>query len=54
MTAMADFDLVIRGSRVITRAGEVPRCVAVRGGVVVAIEPLQAELEGVQAARASG
>ena len=39
---MADFDLVIRGKRVITRAGEVPRCIAVRDGVVVAIEPLEA------------
>ena len=45
---MAEFDLVIRGRRVITRAGEVPRCVAVRDGVVVAIEPLEAELAGVQ------
>jgi allantoinase len=43
---MADFDLVIRGKRVITRAGEVPRCIAVRDGVVVAIEPLEAALEG--------
>src|SRR6187399_559190 len=33
---MADFDLVLRGRRVITRAGEVPRCIAVRDGVVVA------------------
>ena len=45
---MADFDLVLRGRRVITRAGEVPRCVAVRDGVVVAIEPLEAGLEGDQ------
>jgi allantoinase len=45
---MADFDLVIRGKRVITRAGEVPRCIAVRDGVVVAIEPLEARLEGEQ------
>ena len=43
---MAEYDLVIRGSRIITRAGEVPRCVAVRDGVVVAIEPLEARLEG--------
>ena len=42
---MADFDLVLRGRRVITRAGEVPRCVAVRDGVVVAIEPLESRLE---------
>ena len=45
---MADFDLVFRGRRVITRAGEVPRCVAVRDGVVVAIEPLESRLEGAQ------
>ena len=45
---MADFDLVIRGPRVITKAGEVPRCIAVRDGVVVAIEPMEAELEGQQ------
>ena len=45
---MAAFDLIIRGRRVITRAGEVPRCVAVRDGVVVAIEPLESRLEGTQ------
>ena len=45
---MADFDLVIRGRRVITRAGEVPRCIAVRDGVVVAIEPLESRLEGAE------
>ncbi len=45
---MADFDLVVRGSRIITRAGEVSRCIAVRDGVVVAIEPLNADLEGEQ------
>jgi len=27
---MAEFDLVIRGRRVLTRAGEVRRCIAVR------------------------
>jgi allantoinase len=43
---MSDYDLVIRGRRVITKAGEVPRCVAVRDGVVVAIEPLEARLSG--------
>src|SRR6478735_5093917 len=42
---MADFDLVLRGRRVITRAGEVARCIAVRDGVVVAIEPLESRLE---------
>src|SRR6476469_2589459 len=45
---MADFDLVIRGRRVVTRAGEVPRCIAVRDGVVVAIEPLDSRLEGAE------
>src|SRR5919107_843718 len=45
---MADFDLVFRGRRVITRAGEVPRCIAVRDGVVVAIEPLESRLEGAE------
>jgi len=48
LIAMAEFDLVIRGRRVITRAGEVARCVAVRDGVVVAIEPWESELAGVQ------
>ena len=45
---MADFDLVIRGKRVITRAGEVPRCIGVRDGVVVAVEPLESRLEGAE------
>ena len=45
---MAEFDLVIRGRRVLTRAGEVRRCVAVRDGVVVTIEPLEAALQGEQ------
>jgi allantoinase len=45
---MADFDVVIRGSRVVTRAGEVPRCIGVRDGMVVAIEPMEAQLEGLQ------
>jgi allantoinase len=45
---MADFDLVFRGGRVITRAGEVARCVAVRDGVVVAVEPLESRLEGAE------
>lgn len=36
---MADYDLVIRGSRVITGAGERACCVAVRDGAVAALEP---------------
>ncbi|HWM56322.1 MAG TPA: allantoinase AllB [Pseudonocardia sp.] len=43
---MSEFDLVIRGRRVITKAGEVPRCIGVRDGVIVAIEPLAAGLTG--------
>src|SRR6266545_4891402 len=40
------FDLVVRAPRVVTAAGEVPRCVAVRDGRVAAIEPLAAALSG--------
>jgi len=40
------FDLVFRAPRVVTSAGEVARCVAVRDGRVVAIEPLAAGLAG--------
>jgi allantoinase len=43
-----DFDLVIRAKRVVTPAGEVARCVAVREGVVAAVAPLAARLEGAQ------
>jgi allantoinase len=40
------FDLIFRAPRVITAAGEVARCVGVSDGTIVAIEPLQAALEG--------
>jgi allantoinase len=43
---VTDYDLVIRAPRAITMAGEVSRCIAVRDGVVVAIEPLGAQLSG--------
>jgi allantoinase len=43
---VSEFDLVIRGRRVITKAGEVPRCIGVRDGVIGAIEPLAAGLTG--------
>ena len=43
---MTGFDLVFRAPRVVTSAGEVARCVAVRDGRVVAIEPLAAGLAG--------
>jgi allantoinase len=42
------FDLVFRAPRVVTAAGEVARCVAVRGGRVAAVEPLAAGLSGEQ------
>jgi allantoinase len=40
------FDLVFRAPRVVTAAGEVARCVAVRDGRIAAIEPLAADLAG--------
>ena len=43
---MTGFDLVFRAPRVVTSAGEVARCVAVRDGRVAAIEPLAAGLAG--------
>ena len=45
---MAEYDLVIRAPRAITLAGEVPRCVGVRDGIVAAIELLEADLTGEQ------
>jgi allantoinase len=44
--ARSGLDLVIRAPRVVTAAGEVARCVGVRDGRVVAIEPLAAALSG--------
>jgi allantoinase len=41
---MADFDLVFRARRVITAAGEVARCVGVRGERIAAIEPYDSDL----------
>ncbi|MBV9206509.1 MAG: allantoinase AllB [Actinobacteria bacterium] len=43
---MPDYDLVIRGSRVITGAGQVACCVGVRDGAVAAIAPPGAALAG--------
>lgn len=40
------FDLVIRGQRILTTAGIAPREVGVRGGKIVAIEPLGNALAG--------
>ena len=42
------FDLVIRGQRILTTAGIAPREVGVRGGKIVAIEPLGNGLAGTE------
>jgi allantoinase len=39
-----ELDLLFRAPRMITRAWEVGRCVGIRDGVIVAIEPLDADL----------
>ena len=41
-----EYDLVVRGERVLVASGEQPREVGVSGGVVRAIEPLGAGLDG--------
>jgi len=43
-----DYDLVIRGERIMTTAGEVPREVGIRDGRIVAIEPLGNGLLGTE------
>ncbi|MGI8681916.1 MAG: allantoinase AllB [Mycobacteriales bacterium] len=45
---MTDFDLVIRGARVISTDGEAPRCVGIRDGRITAVEPLPARLPSVR------
>jgi len=42
---VTELDVVFRARRVITTAGEVARCVGVRNGSIVAIEPYDAELD---------
>ena len=42
------YDLVIRGNRIMTTAGEVAREVGIRDGKIVAIEPLGNNLEGAE------
>lgn len=42
------YDLVVRGRRVLTVAGIAPREVGVRGGKIVALEPLGNDLEGAE------
>ena len=46
MTEEHSYDLVVRGRRIMTTAGEAPREVGVREGTVVAIEPLGNGLDG--------
>ena len=41
---MTDLDLVVRASRVIAGPGEVGRCIGVKDGSIVAIEPLTSDL----------
>ncbi|WP_433504906.1 hypothetical protein ACQP04_36100 [Pseudonocardia halophobica] len=41
---MTELDLVFRAHRVITASGEVNRCVGVRDGEIVAIEPYDSPL----------
>ncbi|MBJ8344647.1 allantoinase AllB [Antrihabitans sp. YC2-6] len=41
----APLDLIFRAPRVITAAGEVARCIGIRDGKIVAIEPLDSALE---------
>ncbi|HEY7815358.1 MAG TPA: allantoinase, partial [Nakamurella sp.] len=41
---MNEFDLVIRARRAITPTGERPAAVAVRGGMIAAIEPYDTDL----------
>ena len=43
-----DYDLVIRGERIMTTAGVVPREVGVRDGRIVAVEPLGNGLDGTE------
>jgi allantoinase len=46
---MSDLDLVLRAPRMISAtAGEVARCVGVRDGRIVTIEPLEAQLTGTE------
>ncbi len=47
-TTPAGYDLVIRGQRIMTTAGVVPREVGVRDGRIVAIEPLGNALTGTE------
>lgn len=47
-TTPVEYDLVIRGQRIMTTAGEMPREVGVRDGRIVAIEPLGNALLGTE------
>ena len=47
-TTPADFDLVIRGQRILTTAGEVPREIGIRDGRIVAVAPLGNGLLGAE------
>ena len=47
-TSPVEYDIVIRGQRIMTTAGVVPREVGVRDGRIVAIEPLGNALLGTE------
>ena len=54
MTGGASFDLVIRGRAVLPGAGTVPVEVGVAGGVIAAVEPLGAGLDGARLLELAG
>ncbi|ACZ87674.1 allantoinase AllB [Streptosporangium roseum] len=45
---MAELDLLFKARRVVTAAGEVARSIGVRDGTVIAVEPLDADLEAAE------
>src|SRR5687767_11816763 len=48
LDALSEFDLVVRGSRVVLPGGTRPAAVAVRSGTIAAIEPRAAELDAAE------
>lgn len=46
---MSEYDLVLRGRRVVAAGGETPRCIGVREGRVAAVEPYDSPVDGIRA-----
>lgn len=46
---MSEYDLVLRGRRVVAAGGEAPRCIGVREGRVAAVEPYDSPVDGIRA-----